>query len=292
MSYPHNGRPVKPSAFDKLFTLNVSPTVSAALLFAAVFAALACLAAMQGCQWSVHEKPAASAVPEIKAAAVSVETAKIETAKTAVSLTKAQAAPALPECKAAVTEAQGSNAKADAALTIAAPALAKAEPLAVKHEKNEAAAIAKVEELQSEDDKETKLWLRIGAVIALMAGGALAYAMFKAGSIFRAIGFAASGVVVSVGLFWAASHLALIWQIVGWTLAVSALVGISALAAHFWKHAKASDNALWALGNAAESATIGGAKGVLNTADAGFHDWLKATLTDAEYAKATKYLPK
>lgn len=159
-------------------------------------------------------------------------------------------------------------------------------------QKFEDAQAAELASLKDADDAQTKLWLRVLGSGFLLGAAVGAYLLGQGGSIIRAAGVGAAGAVVGIGCFWAAAHIQGIWLALEWTLALAALTGLVAAVLHFRKGATDKDNALWALGNAAGSAAIGGAKGVIVTADESLHTWLKATLTDKQYEEAIKYLPK
>lgn len=180
------------------------------------------------------------------------------------------------------------RADATAIETKLAVALAKIED-AQKYEDSMKAELAS---LRDADDAKTKLWLRVLGSGFLIAAAVGSYLLGQGGSMIRAIGVGAAGAVAGAGCLWAAAHIQGIWLALEWTLAAAAIAGLIAAVLHYRKDSDDKDNALWALGNAASSTAIGGSKGIIVTADEGFHNWLKATLTDKQYEEAVKYLPK
>lgn len=195
-------------------------------LFTILFLTLATLCCMfivsqNGCTASL-KAPATSAQPSIKAAQDSLDIAKTEADGTSLALNKADnAIPVGHKAKEPITLAKSHNDAAIKALDTASPALKEAAPLVAEHEKNELAAIKKVEDLQSNAPLQRALWIISGifAAIATVAGVLVIYLPIGKVALVE-IALAAAG--ISGAVLWASFHIpALEWA--GMALVVAVL---------------------------------------------------------------------
>lgn len=260
-------------------------------LFTVLAAILVVTAMLYGCQAYSPVAPAASATPSLKEASAKIEVIKVKATETETALKAAQGAPTLPEAKSEVSKAQISNGSVLEAAGVASEAVETAKPLVVAHEKNEAAALDENKSLKDADDAQTKLWLRICAVLIILAGAAGAYLLGQSGSFIRAGASAGIGLVVGLGCFWAAAHIAAIWTAFEVTLGLAVIGGLTALVLHYRKHMVANDEALWGIFHVAADKTVSGGKNLLNVASEDAQHVLKSEISDAAFAKIEPLLP-
>lgn len=308
MTYPHNGRPPKPSAMDRLFTLNVPPWASGILLAVGLAALIGALVALAGCGQPEPIAPAPSAAPKVREAAKQTEAIppQVKVITTAADKVDAIAKEQAPAAAPAIAEQTGIIRTAAGTINLTVqviqPALAQGAAMAdTQRETSEAQA----KQLQDERDaankrKSEKAEWAAGGLGALMAG-ALVAAIYLRSELFGVV----AGVAGALGaVAWVVSNhiqAAETVVLVGLLAVVAGLCGWGWLRAHQKGTAKAAGlakdaadtgEALWSVFKAAESSTIGGAKHALNVADEGFQHWLETTLTDEQFAKVKPLLPK
>lgn len=201
------------------------------------------------------------------------------------------AVPVPPAAKAAIAPETAATRKdaseIDKQLAVAQSKLEDAQ----KFQDAQAAIIASLKDAENSTTKQYLRWLAV-AVILSGAGGA--YMLGQGGSIIRAGAAGGTGLILGLGLFAAAAYLTLIFEIMGWTVAIAAVVGLVAAIIHYRKHGgiaqaetDAKDELIAGLGCLAKSPSMGPI-GVINLTDPNALLHLEGSLSD----EALKLLAK
>lgn len=236
----------------------INPLQAGIVLIALTAAAVVCLFALFGCA-------SAEPIAKVPAAPVSVTPAvqgnatALERAGTAIQTIPSQADAA--SLAAPVVKPQAEAIKVAAGVAGAAVADAKANSAVVAVGIDERDRVisaqkkiieAQTSALKGETDRadraETALadrarnrieWLlTIGGFAIISVGLGLAYTLFQAGSVVRAVGVAGTGLVLGAACFAAAVYFGTILTIGAWALGLAAVIGMVVAVLHYRKHMK------------------------------------------------------
>jgi len=280
MTYPHNGKPVKPSSFDRLFTLDVSPWVARILLGGGLLALIVALAMAGGCQKAKTiptniPKPA-SVAPAVESNSNSIFESIKSAIDTANTLEKAQKRGFTVREQAQKTdgilssitthalfsdfesiidlviEARKSNditiKQLDNAKTQSAAVAAGIDERDRVIEAQKKIIAAQVEALKREteradnaekamDDVVFLVMVGIGGLFVI-GGGVTAALLVQSGSIWRAIGAGAVGLIFGLTCMAIGRHLGPVLWILAIGIALAALIGLAIGILHYRKHFK------------------------------------------------------